>query len=170
MGLGTLVGGMAVTAAVHAAARCALWAEGTGPASVGLAERLAGPELWPEIALRAVGQAWYLSVASLGLAVLGVVALLTMAAGRWPSAEPASTPRRMLAGHLLVTMAVMAFASAVQITTHVRVDHLVYGRYNEGFLPVLLVAGVPGCSGPLAHGPGWGWPWPQRPAPPCSPS
>lgn len=148
VGLAALAGGLAVTAGVHAASRTALWAAGTGPASVGLAERVADPGVWPEMALRAAGQLWYLAVVSLGLAVLGVVFLVSLAAGRREEPDDLGPARRFLAVYLLATMAMMALSSVVQITTHTRVDHLVYGRYNEGFLPVLLVAGGAWLLGP----------------------
>lgn len=148
IGLAALDAGLVITTAVHAASRAALWADGTAPASLGLAERLADPAVWSELALRAAGQLWYLTVVSLGLAVLGVAFLVSMAAGRRPASPVPGSPRRGLAVYLLVTMAAMAFASVLQITTHTRVDHLVYGRYNEGFLPVLLVAGGAWLLGP----------------------
>lgn len=148
VGLAALAAGMVVTGWVHAASRAALWAAGTGPASVGLAERLAEPAVWPEMALRAAGQLWYLAVVSLGLAVLGVVLLVSLAAGRWPQSDDLGPARRVLAVYLLGAMAAMALSSVVQITTHTRVDHLVYGRYNEGFLPLLLVAGGAWLLGP----------------------
>lgn len=150
-GLVALVGGLLVTTTVHAASRAALWAADTGPASVGLVERLADPGTWPELALRAAGQLWYLGVVSLGLAVLGVAFLASLAAGREaPPDDDVGPSRRLLAGYLLATMATMAFSSVVQITSHTRVDHLVYGRYNEGFLPVLLVAGGAWLLGPAS--------------------
>lgn len=147
-GLAALGAGMAITSAVHTASRAALWADGTGPASIGLTERLTDPALWSELVLRAAGQLWYLSVVSLGLAVLGVAFLVSMAAGRRPAPGVPGSTQRGLAAYLLVTMGAMAFASVLQITTHTRVDHLVYGRYNEGFLPVLLVAGGAWLLGP----------------------
>ncbi len=85
---------------------------------------------------------------SLGLAVLGVTFLVSMAAGRQPALDVPRSPQRGLAAYLVVTMGAMAFASVLQITTQTRVDHLVYGRSNEGFLPVLLVAGGAWLLGP----------------------
>jgi hypothetical protein len=147
-GLGAMAAGLVVTAVVHRASRAALWAAGTGPASIGLAERLADPGTWPELGLRAAGQLWYLATVSFGLAVLGVVLLVCLAAGRWGEPGQGQPSRRILAVYLLVTMGAMVLSSVVQITTHTRVDHLVYGRYNEGFLPLLLVAGGAWLLGP----------------------
>ncbi|HEV2069764.1 MAG TPA: hypothetical protein VGR26_08225 [Acidimicrobiales bacterium] len=80
--------------------------------------------------------------------MLGVAFLVSMGAGRQPAPDVPGSPQRGLAAYLLVSMGAMAIASVLQITTHTRVDHLVYGRYNEGFLPVLLVAGGAWLFGP----------------------
>lgn len=93
--------------------------------------RLTDPHLVWGAGKAAVGQLWYLTVASLGLVPLGALWLLT--ARRLPTAVRVVT--------LVACVATLA-ASAVEMSDGTRVDHMVYGRYVEGIVPVLLVAGA----------------------------
>ncbi|MCU1375695.1 MAG: hypothetical protein JWO68_2981 [Actinomycetia bacterium] len=93
--------------------------------------RLTDPHLLWGAVKATVGQLWYLSVATLGLAPLGALWLLTTR--RLP------TPLRVVT--LAACLATLA-ASALEMSDGTRVDHMVYGRYVEGMVPVLLVAGA----------------------------
>jgi hypothetical protein len=81
----------------------------------------------------AIGQLWYLTVATLGLAPIGALWLLTTK--RLPTALRLVT--------LVACLATLA-ASSLEMSDGIRVDHMVYGRYVEGIVPVLLVAGAAG--------------------------
>ena len=134
-GLVALALAFVATRALHGALQDALYDESAAAIEGGVLARLSDPvEVWG--AFRAFwGQVWYATVATLGLAPLGA---LTLARHR----------DRRLAGLVLGTCLVMLAASCLQMSDGTRVDHMVYGRYNEGFLPVLLVAGV---AGVVAH-------------------
>lgn len=106
-----------------------------------------------EIALLAWGQAWYLLVGSLGLGVVGVYGWFRRARG----GDPGGTGRggtgrggtaRVTADPLLVgfvlASAGVVFAASVAFFSLVqfRVDHLVYGRHNDSFTPIWVLAAV----------------------------
>ena len=95
--------------------------------------RLTDPHLVWGAGKAAVGQLWYLTVATLGLAPIGALWLLTTR--RLPTALRLVT--------LVACLATLA-ASAIEMSDGTRVDHMVYGRYIEGIVPVLLVAGAAG--------------------------
>src|SRR5207237_5044695 len=61
--------------------------------------------------------------------------------GFWWLATTRQVPRRVARVTVLASMAGLA-ASALEMSDGTRVDHMVYGRYNEGLVPVLLIAGV----------------------------
>jgi hypothetical protein len=93
--------------------------------------RLREPRLLWGSVKAGIGQLWYLSVATLGLVPIGLVWLVTQR--RLPR-----PPLLMLLGALAAVFA----ASALFMSDGIRVDHWVYGRYLEGVVPLLLVAGV----------------------------
>jgi hypothetical protein len=93
--------------------------------------RITDPHLLWGSTKATVGQLWYLTVATLGLAPLGALWLATTK--RIP---------RSLATVTLAACAATLAASALEMADGTRVDHMVYGRYNEGTVPVLLVAGA----------------------------
>lgn len=88
------------------------------------------------------GQLWYLASASAGVAVLGVVALARLALQ-----VPGGTPRRQSpawnAVVFMLASAVLAFGiSSLFMATGKRVDHFIYGRYNEGLVAPFLATGL----------------------------
>lgn len=78
------------------------------------------------------GQAFYLCAATLGLVIVGAVALH----GRWRSARDVTALFPLLAFALVFAISVATNARAS------RADHLLYGRYNEGAIAPLLLAGM----------------------------
>jgi len=110
---------------------------------------------WKNLILEAVGQIMYLSQATYGMFLLGLIYLLGIVRGRrrrggaMDGAEGTNF-------HLLVLLFLSSlgiFLSSCIIMIHggassdflldvnSRGDHLIYGRYNEGFLPLYLVLG-----------------------------
>lgn len=92
--------------------------------------------------LEIAGQLWYLAAASAGIVMLGIVALARLAL------QPASgmQRRQSAAWNSIVFMlasAVLAFAiSCLFMATGKRVDHFIYGRYNEGLVAPFLATGL----------------------------
>jgi hypothetical protein len=95
---------------------------------------------WP-VTASVSGQLWYLVVTTAGLAGVGVVAL---ARSCRPGARSAGPGMRSSAA-LWVTAALVAvtfLASAGFMTDRPRPDHMVYGRYNDAIVGLLIVLGV----------------------------
>ncbi|MCU1380576.1 MAG: hypothetical protein JWN29_3559 [Acidimicrobiales bacterium] len=91
----------------------------------------------PANAVRALaaftGQAWYLTVATFGLAPLGA----------WQLAqEVRRSPRRVDVLFVVASVATLLAISSLFVIDPKRVDQRVYGRYAETFLAVLLAAGI----------------------------
>ncbi len=128
--IGCAVAAMAIVMAISAAIRERIWTnpqdENTVGATLG---RLRDP-----IAVldAAIGQLWYLAVASLGFIVFGV-----LAAWRLMASGDRRATVRVLTAYVLSSFALSAvFMSGRTIRT----DMLIYGRYNEAFIgPVLLI-------------------------------
>jgi hypothetical protein len=78
-----------------------------------------------------IGQLWYLTVASFGLVPIGALWLAT--SKRIP---------RTVGWVTLAAVVATLGASALEMSDGYRVDHMVYGRYMEGVVPAILVAGV----------------------------
>lgn len=97
------------------------------------------------LVLATAGQIWYQIAASLGLVVLGAWSMLSRVRSKW--AEPAG----LWSLFVLLAILGMGSASIVQMLFLVRLDHLVYGRYNDGATLVLLWLGAVAIaeSGPL---------------------
>jgi len=139
-----LLGGAAAVAgfaAVRIAGRLLavrLWAAAPPPGESGLAAALLRPGVLANCARFLAGQLWYLAVGSLGLAVVGALALARRAAGRGDTEEA----RRATALFLLAAAAVLLATAALFGTELDRPDKLIYGRYAETFLGPFLVAGL----------------------------
>ncbi|WCO68918.1 hypothetical protein PO878_09300 [Iamia majanohamensis] len=99
-----------------------------------------------EVVRSTLGQGWYLAVGTLGLTLVGVVAVAALAAGRPLTTAGGGSPTvaaRVAAGGTLVMAPALAAVSVYFFArTQVRDDHLVYGRHNETFVPLWLLAGV----------------------------
>lgn len=130
-GLATLVIAFLVTRMLHGALQDALYDRSAAAIEGDVLGRITDPALVWGAFKRLWGQLWYLTVASVGLLPLGI-------------ATVARLRDRRLAGIVLGSSGVILAASCLQMSDGVRVDHMVYGRYDEGFLPVLLVAAVAG--------------------------
>jgi hypothetical protein len=132
--MAALVVGFAATRLLHGALQDALYDDSAAAIEGGVLSRLREPALLWGTFQRAWGQSWYLAVATLGLAPLGVWAT-------WRQVDRRTST--LVLGSIVLVFA----ASCLQMSDGTRVDHLVYGRYVEGFVPVLLVAGVAGLVG-----------------------
>lgn len=107
-----------------------------------------------DLATSVLGQAWYLTVTTAGIALVGAFVLVRLLWTTWRS------PGRSLEGWplaggeiaLIAGLVGISFAtSAGFMTDRPRPDHLVYGRYNDMFVAPLVVLGL----GSLAAA--WHW-------------
>ncbi len=140
-GTGLVVG---VDLVVRSHLREQLWTAGQVPTNAGSAARILrayAPDHLASTLSTALGHLWYVVVASFGLAIVGIVALVLIAAGsaRW---HPTGTSVRAGALFAVLAVAGVAFLSAGLLTNVNRVDHRVYGRYLEGVTPILVLAGT----------------------------
>ena len=104
------------------------------------AKKLVQTRVWPRFLLVAVGQSWYLLASTLGLAALGLARFAQQA--RRPSPAEKSDGRQC-AAQLALCGVLSAFClSVAYLADGRRIDHLVYGRYNELFVPILVVASL----------------------------
>jgi hypothetical protein len=96
--------------------------------------RIASTEGIHTVGITVVGQLFYLCAATFGVAVLGAIELVRRA-GRGPT--------RGLEALFPLAALVLVFAISVGSFAHVRrVDQYLYGRYNEGAVAPLLLAGI----------------------------
>jgi hypothetical protein len=132
-----------------------LQARSWGPLDAGDLERVLGnagdPGALGNVAALAVGQFWYVFVATYGLAVLGLVQLArALTAGapagprRWPgwAAGRPTAGAPAAAGFLLGSAAGLAAVVGWFLLPPWRPDHVVYGRYVEILVPPLLALGL----------------------------
>ncbi|MCU1352013.1 MAG: hypothetical protein JWM05_1222, partial [Acidimicrobiales bacterium] len=132
-GIGTVVVLFAATRVLDHALLDAIYSPVSAGVEGDVLGRLTDPHLVWGAGKAAVGQLWYLTVATLGLAPIGALWLLTTR--RLPTALRLVT--------LFACVGTLA-ASAIEMSDGTRVDHMVYGRYVEGIVPVLLIAGAAG--------------------------
>ena len=130
-GVAALVVLFALTRVVDAALLDAIYSSRSAAVEGDVLGRLTDPHLVWGAVKAVIGQVWYLTVASLGLVPLGVLWLAT--SKRIPRAVGWVT---------LASVAATLGASALEMSDGYRVDHMVYGRYMEGVVPALLVAGT----------------------------
>lgn len=97
------------------------------------------PENLANLYARALGHLWYLLVASLVLAAIGVIA--------WSrtireSNRLGENARMITSLSVVAAVPALLLLSAAFLSDGSRVDHLVYGRYVEIMLPLLLVGSI----------------------------
>ncbi len=121
-----------------------VWTEPTATNTAGdVAKRLATP---PAIADAAIGQLWYLLVATFGLAAFGTLELLRLAM------DPENRMRRTAAVTVIIMTLPLLALSALFMSDRPRADQLVYGRYNDAVLWPVVALGVVWLGRNI-----WGW-------------
>ena len=133
VGVGVLAAGFVLVRLGHGVLIDAMWADDRPVQEGDILSRLTEPSLVKGLVLRLFGHSWYLLVASFGL----------VASAIWWLARRLRDPFAVVV--VLLCGATMG-AGALMMSDATRVDHFVYGRYNEGFLPSLLVIGVAAVS------------------------
>ncbi len=116
-----------------------LYGESAARESIGIS-RILTPELLPTL-WSAVGQAWYVHFAWLGLATLGVVLLVRQVREEWRSRVPAWAAWYALAFTGAAVISV-TFISGPFERGSARLDILSYGRYLEPYVIPLAMLGL----------------------------
>lgn len=102
-------------------------------------------DFWLELPLRAIGQFWYLTVATFGLFPIGV---MVAGLGAWRCIQLLRRRDRASPGDATMLYVISASALLFGISvafmtppdgTLGRLDHLVYGRYNDAFVVVFVM-------------------------------
>jgi hypothetical protein len=105
-----------------------------------------------ELTWTAIGQAWYLAVGSLGLVVIGLVVVVRHlreeSAETRTAAHDDGSEARAVALATLLALAVGVFVVSVAFfaQNQFRDDHLVYGRHNDVFTPIWVMAALVGLA------------------------
>ena len=103
-----------------------------------LLKRITNPSLWPALARTMTGQSWYLIVTTCGLFVVAVVfAWRVLRTGR--AGDLAADPRRLTVTVTGSSILLLVFTGGLQLLYGSRGDHLIYGRYVEILVPMILV-------------------------------
>ena len=108
-----------------------------------LLKRLVNPTLWPALVRTMTGQYWYLAVTTCGLFAVAAY-VVWREARQGPVATIATEPRRMTLTVTGVSVLLLVFTGGLQLLFGNRGDHLIYGRYVEIVVPVVLILG---CAG-----------------------
>jgi hypothetical protein len=97
--------------------------------------------IW-SLTLEVLGQFWYLEAATAGLVLVGVIASIRLLI--WPAkALGGRTSPAWIAQLFTIVTAALAFAvSCAFMSEPERVDHFIYGRYNEAVLAPVLAVGI----------------------------
>jgi len=96
-----------------------------------------------QLVMTVAGQLWYLLCASVGLVVPGAALLVSMLRPRQRRGAEAAVGGPIAPAAVAVLGALgILLVSSLHLSRGDRLDQLVYGRYNEAFLPVFLLAGL----------------------------
>ena len=94
--------------------------------------------------IESLGQALYLILATYGLSFIGLLYACTILLDEWRRNHICSFSNAKFNFFLLLFLssAGIFFVSNLQVSGGHRADHLIYGRYNEGFLSLYLMLGL----------------------------
>lgn len=106
-----------------------------------LLRRLVDPSLWPALVRTMTGQSWYLVATTGGLVAVAVVYMVGRVRSGGGLRTVRTDPTRLTCLVIVVNTALLVFTGGLQLLFGNRGDHLIYGRYVEILVPVILVAG-----------------------------
>ncbi len=101
------------------------------------------------VLVSALGQTWYLLVASLGVVVYGSLVLVRAALRLDPRSGPPPGPTCVDARLVLLVVGACVALSMVFMSDRWRSDQLVYGRYNDAVVQPILVVGLAALIGAI---------------------
>lgn len=104
--------------------------------------RLVTPSYLPKTGAGMVGQGWYLAAGSAGLVVAGALVMGWLVLR---SNSQLDTRRRLSLAAIAIGLSALFTTSVLSfVSNNPRVDTLIYGRYNESFVPLLIAIGLGG--------------------------
>ena len=106
-----------------------------------LLRRLVDPSLWPALLRTMTGQSWYLVATTGGLVAVAVAWMVVRVRAGGGLRTVRTDPARLACLVIVVTTVLLVFTGGLQLLFGNRGDHLIYGRYVEILVPVILVAG-----------------------------
>ena len=133
----TLVAGVLGAYALNGWVGARTYPSGVAPLGAWLVHRVTSLSGLGWTGAAAVGQLWYVIVATFGLAGVGLLALGALLADRGAPRES-----RVTAALALVTVAGVALATSAALPDEGTVANLAYGRYLTCVSPVLFLAGM----------------------------
>lgn len=147
---------LAVELAIRLAIRGEITSLGSSPTGT-LTERLTSPAGWVHIGAWALGQLWYMSVATLGLAAVGLCVALVWwtsawrapagpARTGWRSRDPATRDRAVTVALALATTLGVAALSAATLPDDERINLYAYGRYVAFLAPLWVLVAIAGLA------------------------
>ena len=109
-----------------------------------LLRRLTKPRLWPAMVRMMVGQGWYLVATTAGLFGVGIAFAVgrSLKGARSGVGEDVRDPLSFTLAVTWASVAVVLFTGSLQLLGFNRGDHLIYGRYVELTVPVVVVLAV----------------------------
>ena len=113
-----------------------------------LLRRLVKPDLWSTIARLAAGQTWYLLATTAGLFGVGVLVAVSRARRSSSEGAEAGANHDIFYWTVVATAGAIIFTGSLQLIGFNRGDHLIYGRYAEMLVPVLVVFALSGLDRP----------------------
>ncbi|CAB4594058.1 unannotated protein [freshwater metagenome] len=111
-----------------------------------LLSRLFYPKVWPALLRTMVGQSWYLLATSFGLVGIAVVFACAELRTAAPQDSGRINPRKTTVSVVLLGSFLIIFTGGLQLLHGNRGDHLIYGRYVEILVPVLVVFAAVGLE------------------------
>jgi hypothetical protein len=106
-----------------------------------LLRRLVDPSLWPALLRTMTGQSWYLVATSGGLVAVSAAWMVSRVRAEGGLRTVRTDAARLTCLVVVANTALLVFTGGLQLLFGNRGDHLIYGRYVEILVPVLLVAG-----------------------------
>ncbi len=108
--------------------------------------RLIDPSVWPALLRTMTGQSWYLIATSGGLVGVGVVYAISRVRADGGVRTVSTDPQRLGPLVLLASSLLIIFTGGLQLLYGNRGDHMIYGRYVEILVPVLLILACVGIE------------------------
>jgi len=111
-----------------------------------LLNRLLDPSVWPALVRTMTGQSWYLIATSGGLVGVAVIYAISRVHADGGVRTVRTDPQRLGALVLLASALLIIFTGGLQLLYGNRGDHMIYGRYVEILVPVLLILACVGVE------------------------